>query len=339
MKNKNKKYTISDIAQMLEISESSVSRAINETPGIGNDLRKRILDFIDEVGYHPNTLAQGLSKGKLKIIALILGDIRNPFYADLTFSIQQLLSKSGYMVMLFNSEYDLAREMEFIRIAEQFNFSGLILITATETEIEERLQSLSMPTVLVNRMLPRFNGDSVLMDNFKAGYIATMHLLELGHNEIGFIMGHYVSSASNQRYEGYKQALLNFSLSFEEEHIYQSDLKIETGYRLAEEFCAKTSKPSAMVIVNDLTAIGFMDGCKKHGLQIPEDLSIVSFDNINISSVSGIDLTTIDQHADKMSEHAVQLMLKQLKTSDAKTERIILDPSLIIRKTTGPYTE
>jgi len=333
---KNKKYNISDIAKMLGVSESSVSRALNGTPGISDALRAKILAFIDEVGYRPNTLAQSLSKGRLNIIALILGDVRNPFYADLTFDIQRLLSESGYMVMLFNSEYDMTRELELIRLAEQFNFAGLILITAKESSTTARLQHLDMPVVLVNRILPHFDGSSVLLDNFKAGYIAVMHLLELGHSKIGFISGHSVSSASNQRYEGYRQALSNFGLSFHEEHMYESDLKIETGYQIAKDFVSQPEKPSAMIIVNDLTAIGFMDGCKQHGLCIPQNLSIVSFDNIRMSSLLGIELTTIDQHVDQMSEHAVALMLKQLSSETHRPERIVLDPTLIVRKTTAP---
>ena len=337
---KNGKYSISDVAEMLGVSKSTVSRAINGNSGVGAELRKKVLDLVDEIGYKPNTIAQSLSKGRVNIVALILGDIRNPFYADLAFNIQRILNNRGYMVMVFNSEYNVQRELEFLKITIQFNFVGLILITAQTDIVKDMLDSMDVPMVLVNRILPSYTGDSVLTDNFQAGYMAVMHLLEFGHKNIGFIRGPGVSSASSQRFEGYRQALRNFSLPFHEEYVYDSDLKMETGISLARQFLEESEvRPSAMVVVNDMTAIGFIDGCREGGLQIPEDLSIVSFDNIEFSAMKGIELTTISQHVDKMSEHAARLMLKQLENEDSKPERVILEPTLVVRNTTGPCKE
>ena len=123
---KKDKYTISDVAQMLGVSRSTISRAMNNSPGVGEELRKKVLDFVEEIGYQPNTIARSLSKGRQSIIALIVSDIRNPFYADLTFYIQKILHNNGYMLMVLNSEYDIRREKEFIHMAIQFNFSGVL---------------------------------------------------------------------------------------------------------------------------------------------------------------------------------------------------------------------
>ena len=336
---KNKRYSISEVAEMLGVSKSTVSRAINGTKGVGDELRQKVLDFVDEIGYKPNTLAQGLSKGKVNIIALILGDIRNPFYADLTFNIQTELSEKGYMVMVFNSEYEAEREIEFLKLITQFNFAGLILITAQKDQMVEMLDEMDIPKVLVNRILPSYSGDSVLTDNFRAGYLAVMHLLDLGHKNIGFVRGPSASSASTQRYEGYRQALLSFGLPFNQAYIYSSDLKMETGQDIAGQILAERDRPSAVVVVNDMTAVGLLVGCRKQGLRIPEDLSIISFDNINFAAMAGIELTTFSQHVDKMSKEATRLMLKQLENREVKSERVIIEPTLIVRKTTGPATE
>lgn len=336
---KNGKYSISDVAEMLGVSKSTVSRVINGNTGVGPELRKKVMDFVEEIGYQPNTIAQSLSKGHMNIVALILGDVRNPFYAELAFKIQQILNNQGYMVMTLNSEYNIERELEFLGLTEQFNFAGLILITAQEEKIEEKLKMMDIPKVLVNRILPSYTGDSVLIDNFQAGYLAVMHLIELGHRHIGFIKGPGVSSASSQRFAGYRQAMQNYGLPFEEDFVFESDLKLETGRSLADTFCKLEKRPSAMVVVNDMTAIGFMDGCRNAGIRIPEDLSIVSFDNIAMASMYGIELTTISQHVDEMGEKAARLMLKQLNDRTAKPERIIMEPTLIVRKTTCEHTE
>lgn len=336
---KNGKYGISDVAEMLGVSKSTVSRVINGNAGVGPELRKKVMDFVEEIGYQPNTIAQSLSKGHMNIVALILGDIRNPFYAELTFRIQQILNDNGYMVMNLNSEYNIERELEFLKVTEQFNFAGLILITAQEEKIEEKLNTMHIPKVLVNRILPSYTGDSVLIDNFQAGYQAVMHLIELGHKHIGFIKGPGVSSASSQRFAGYKQAIFNYGLPFDERFVMESDLKMDTGRMLAGEFLKMDKRPTAMVVVNDMTAIGLMDGCRSAGVRIPEDLSIVSFDNVPMAAMYGIELTTIDQHVDEMGEKAALLMLKQLKNKKTKPERIIMEPTLIIRKTTCECAE
>lgn len=336
---KNGKYGISDVAEMLGVSKSTVSRVINGNAGVGPELRKKVMDFVEEIGYQPNTIAQSLSKGHMNIVALILGDIRNPFYAELTFRIQQILNDNGYMVMTLNSEYNIERELEFLKVTEQFNFVGLILITAQEEKIEEKLNTMHIPKVLVNRILPSYTGDSVLIDNFQAGYQAVMHLIELGHKHIGFIKGPGVSSASSQRFAGYKQAIFNYGLPFDERFVMESDLKMDTGRMLAGEFLKMDKRPTAMVVVNDMTAIGLMDGCRSAGVRIPEDLSIVSFDNVPMAAMYGIELTTIDQHVDEMGEKAALLMLKQLKNKKTKPERIIMEPTLIIRKTTCECAE
>lgn len=330
----SKRYTISDVAKMLGVSRSTVSKAMTNSSGVSKELRQKILDFVDEIGYTPNSIAQGLSKGKLNIVALILGDVRNPFYAELEFCIQKILNMNGYNVMMFNSEYQVEKELEYIAMAKQFNFAGLILFTAQDKQIQESLKNSDMSVVLVNRILPDYNGDSVLIDNFKAGYIATMHLIEKGHNNIGFIKGHNLSSASSQRYEGYLQALKNYNLKFDDRNIMVSDLKMSTGYELGKQFAGLENRPSGMVIVNDLTALSFIQYCKEVNIRIPQDVSIVSFDNIVYSSLDGISLTTVSQHVREMGEHAARLMLKQLKDPDAAPERIILEPTLIVRGTT-----
>ena len=335
---KKDKYTISDVAQMLGVSRSTISRAMNNSPGVGEELRKKVLEFVDEIGYQPNTIARSLSKGRQSIIALIVSDIRNPFYADLTFYIQKILHNNGYMLMVLNSEYDIEREKTFIRMAIQFNFSGIFLLTAQSEEIENELKGIEIPIVLVNRILGSYEGDSVLSDNFKAGYIATMHLIEQGYPEIAFVKGPEVSSASEQRFRGYQQALENYRLPFKEENVFRGDLKLDTGSDLAKVYISDLKKrPKAIVISNDMMAIGFVEHCREAGVKIPEQVSVVSFDNIVFSALYDIGLTTVSQHVREMSEQASRLMLKQLKTPQEKAERVILDPTLIVRKTTCPY--
>lgn len=336
---KRKKYTITDIARELNISTASVSRALSGAPGVSQELREKITNFCDHIGYLPASVSRNNTFDNLNIIALILGDIRNPFYTNLVFTIQKCLMDAKYMTVVFNSEYDETKELEFINIAEQCHFSGLMLITAQNETIAQKLNETSLPKVLVNRVLPNYTGDSVLTDNFQAGYEAALHLITLGHKEIGFITGPKSSSASIQRFEGYKQAMKNYGLAINSDFVWSSDLKLSTGQEIALKFLNLKKRPSALISVNDMTSLGFIDGCKKAGLSIPDDLSIVSFDDIPLASLYDNNLTTISQHDEEMGHIAAELMLNRIQNPDSSPERIILKPLLINRGTTKPYTE
>lgn len=334
---KRKEYTITDIARTMQVSTASVSRALSGAPGVSQELRKRITEFCDNVGYLPTSFSRNNISEKLNIIALVLGDIRNPFYANLAFIIQKHLMDAKYMTVVFNSEYNETKELEFINIAEQCHFSGLMLITAQSEAIAQKLTETSLPKVLVNRILPHYDGDSVLTDNFQAGYEATLHLITLGHKKIGFISGPESSSASMQRFEGFRQAMRNYSLPVHDEYVWPSDLKLQSGQAIAQEFLRLEKRPSAIVSVNDMTSLGFIDGCKKSGLSVPEDLSIISFDDIPLASLHDNQLTTVSQHAEEMGHIAADLMLNRLRNPNSQPERIILKPQLIERKTTAPF--
>ena len=295
---KRKEYTISDIAEALHISTASVSRALSGSSGVGEELRDKILKFCNEIGYRPpGSIRQSFTENT-HIIALIMGDMGNPFYADLANIIQKHLAK--------------------------------------DKAISQKLERLPIPKVLVNRIIPDYSGSSVLTDNFQAGYEAALHLINLGHKEIGFIEGPSSSSASTQRYSGFCQAMQNYNLPVKEEYIWKSNLKLEDGKQLSKEFLQLVHRPTAVIIVNDMTSIGFMDGCIEEGLHIPDELSIIGFDDISISSLHSIQLTTVSQHAEEMGRIASELMIKQLTTSHSQPERVILKPSLIIRNTTAP---
>lgn len=335
---KRKQYTITDISNMMQISRASVSRALSGAPGVGDELREKIIQFANEINYQPKSTSQTVLSKNSKIVGLILGDIRNPFYSNLVLSIQQVLSKHDYVLSIFNSEYDVMQELKFIEIAENLHFAGLLLITAQSTIIGPKLSEISIPKVLVNRIVPTYVGDSVLTDNFQAGYEAALHLINLGHREIGFIRGHDTSSAATQRYNGYLQALKNYSLPFQEDFIWQSDLRMETGRNIGAQFLELQHKPTALICINDMTSLGFLDTCRRNHFRIPEDLSLISFDDIPMSGLYGIELTTVSQHADIMGQEAARLLLKQFHSPGAQPERIILAPTVMIRNSTQAFT-
>lgn len=336
-------YTISEVAKMLGVSPSTVSRAMNDAPGVSDAVKQKVLAFVDEIGYRPNTIAQSLSRGRSNMVALILGDIRNPFYADLAFGIQKYLDNRGFIVTTFNSEYSYQKELQFMQYAQQYNYAGVILVTVNSEEASKYLEKSDFPILLVNRVTQNYKGPLVVLDNFQAGYIAARHLINLGHKRIGFFSGHHKSStASHQRFLGYKQALDNYQLEYNKDYcMFDLDWRMESGYNAAEKFFSSKNalRPSALLLANDLMALGFMDYCGKHDISIPDELSLISFDDIAYSSLAQIQLTTVSQHVGQMSETAGELMYELLTEPPKSPKRVILEPTLVERNTTKAYSE
>lgn len=330
-----RKYTITDVAADLGVSCSTVSRALSNSPGVSEKVRDRIMEYAREIGYEPNSKSHQKEEEGNRVIALIIGDIRNPFYGELAFHIQKNFNENGYMVMLFNTEYCVDKEIEFLQLCRKYRFAGVIMMTTQVEKVNAELEKMDVPVVLVNRNLNSFQGDMVLLDNFKAGYEATMHLIDLGHRRIGFVKGHTSSSASRQRYEGYCQAMKNYGLEILDKDIYYSEMKIESGEKLGEAFLKNEDRPTGMIVVNDSTALGFMSRCISGGIQIPEELSIVSFDNTIFAQWGKVPLTSVEQNVVEMGERSVQMLLKRIENPEKEAERIILKPMLIIRESTG----
>ncbi len=321
-----KKYSIIEIAKLAEVSPASVSRVMNGLPGVKKENRNRILKIIEETGYQPNSIASSLSRGKTNIVGVILGDIRNPFYSDIAYNIQKSLEQANYQLMLFNSEYDENKELEYVMLSKDFSFAGIIMISALNSEVLNRsLCDLDCPVVLLNRSIENFNGSVVLLDNFSAGYSIARYLIELGHQNIAFLAGPKNSSASSARLKGFKEAMLYYSLPFKEEFIYQGDLKMESGYQVGlSMFSTHSDIPSAIICGNDLMAIGFLDACKEKGIQVPEQISITGFDDIDFAKIKGIDLTTVRQPPNEMGTKAVEFLLEKIKDKTAPNMRYII---------------
>lgn len=328
--------TITDIAHLAGVSPATVSRVINKRPGVKNNIRKRVNEIIAEKGYVPSTLASGLSRGQTNIIGLILGDIRNPFYADLTYFAQKQLQNYGYNAMLFDSEYNSDKELECLIIANQLRFSGIIMTSALDSiDLIHTIDNLLCPVVLLNRTIENFNGSTVEMDNALAGYILTKHLIDLGHSSIAFLTGPKNSSSSSNRVLGFYKAMKEYRLPIIRDNIITGDLTQKTGYQVGLDIISNFHNyPSAIICGNDLMAIGLIDACLRNGIRVPEDISVAGFDDIKVSQLININLTTIKQPSSNMAIAAVDLILEKINDTECPNQHIVLEPELIVRGST-----
>lgn len=333
--------TIKDVAKIAGVSITTVSHVINKTRFVSNELTQRVYQAMEELNYQPNILASSLRSGRTRTIGLIIPDISNLFFAEISRKIEDKGFEYGYSLILCNTDDDSAKEDRYIDVLLAKHVDGMIFISAGESErnLTKPLES-DIPVVIADRDAAGINSDVVLIENQKGGYDATKFLISLNHRRIACISGPSLVTPSAQRVEGYKKALSEAKLQFSEDLLRMGDFRFERGEKAMWELLAIPEPPTAVFVCNDMMALGAMRAIKDFGLNIPEDISIVGFDDIPLASVVYPSLTTISQPISKMAELIVALLIEKIeikqdqrrhKKVEPDYERFELETELVIR--------
>ncbi|MBT3176770.1 MAG: LacI family DNA-binding transcriptional regulator [Desulfobacula sp.] len=338
------KVTIKDLARHLKVSTTTISNALNGKPGVGKKARKKILQMAKEMGYQPNYFAKGLVSKQSHAIGLTIANIADPFSAELARGVYEKANELGYTMMLFNTNYDIENEAKSIEILKSKGVDGIILTTVTQDDPNiDSLNEIQMPYVLVNRLIlnPKKANriDSVSVDDYGSFYKAAKHLCRLGHKNIAVIAGDMDVSTAIALTQGANDAFAEYGVTIPPDLFIECGFSREKAYQAAKAIFLKNKQPSAILIQGDNMAIGVREAAYEIGIKIPEDLSIVGLDDISISSLAGIELTTIAQNQYKMGATGVQLLIDKIKSEDSSggSRKIVLESDLIIRKTCGYY--
>lgn len=329
------KITIKEIAKMADVSIGTVSRIINNSgEGYSEETRDRVLQVIKENNYVPNEVARGLITKRTKTLGLILSDITNPFFPFIVRGAEDEANKRKYSLILCNSDNNTKKEIEYIQLLKQKYVDGILCCTnpfKNNKKLEESLGS-NIPVVITDNFEKNHDGYGVFVDNEIGGYIATKHLIELGHKKIACITGPSNSTSSIQRMNGYKRALKDEGITFDIDLIVEGNYKIESG--IAGVQSLKDSSYTSIFAFNDLMAYGVYKEAANRGLKIPEDISVVGFDDINISQLVSPELTTIFQPAYEIGRKAAELLINRIEGTFIEKNIIMFEPELIIRKST-----
>jgi len=327
-----------DVARLAGVSISTVSHVINETRHVSDTLQKRVLNAMDELGYMPNAIARGLVRKETLTIGMLLPDIANPFFAELSRGIEDTSYDHNYSVILCNSDGNLEKEHRYIKMLLEKRVDGIIFVAAgMSVEHIRVLQERNMPLVVIDRELAGVVVDAVLTDNADGGWKATRHLLELGHRRISCIAGPSGITLSDQRITGYCQALCERDIPIDEDLIVEGDFQCEGGYQALKQLMQVDDPPTAIFSCNDLMAIGAMHAAHDLGREVPAELSVVGFDDIRFASFINPPLSTIHQPKYEMSTLAAKMLLERIQNPDMKVRRQVLKPRLVIRRSTTTH--
>ena len=332
------KVTENDIARIAGVSQTTVSRVLNNNPSVKSSTRQKVMAAIKEIGFTPDPIARSMVTNRTGTIGLIVGDISNPFYAETAKIIIGAARNKGYDVIVSDTDDDSDTLQKEIKMLLNRRVDGIMIASINRWDtFTQELYKSGFPVILFNRTTDDSQIHSVNLDNEHGAQIAVKHLVELGHKQISFISGPSKFSTFHQRLKGYKQGLKNFNLPFNQELVYQGSLTYEEIGKFVGEVLSRAESPTSFFASTDHLAIFVMEAVARIGLKVPEEISIIGFDDIDISSNPYINLTTISQQKQKMASIALERLLSLIEnpTSEEHPAQVTIAPELIIRGTTA----
>ncbi len=329
--------TIRDVAKKAGVGVGTVSRVLNQSTAVSPATRTKVQTAIEALDYTPSSIARRLSLGRTMTIGVIAPFFIRPSYVERLRGVDTVLAESEYDFIIYNVETVARRDACFREILRQERVDGLLIITLPPTDEEvARLKQANIPTVLVDGDHPQIS--HVMIDDVAGGYQATRHLLDLGHRKIGYISDLLQESPFGfrpvaDRYQGYRNALADAGIEFRPEYHRQGELSRREASRLAHELLTLPDPPTAIFAYSDTQAFGVLRAAQNLDLKVPEQLSIIGYDDIEISEF--LHLTTIRQHLLESGQRGAELLLAEIAQPGLPQE-VILPTDLVLRSTTAP---
>ena len=330
--------TIREVAEKARVSVSTVSHVINQTRFVSLETRGRVLAAMQELKYQPNRLASSLRRKDkaTATLGLLIPDSTNSFFAEVLRGVEDASFEAGYSVIVCNSDDNADKEINYLNVLLSKQVDGIVLVPSGAKKASlDLLHYRNSTAVLVDREIQGADLDSVVVDNERGGLAAVQYLIELGHKRIGCITGPSLFTPSAARVEGYKRALEEAGISSDDELIVAGDFRPLSGYAAASRLISLSSQPTAIFACNDMMAIGALRAINETGIHVPEDISVVGFDDIALATFTYPSLTTVAQPSYEMGMRAAELLLNRLRNPGSPTRRELLSPSLVVRDSCG----
>ena len=311
--------TVRDVAQKAGVSISTVSRVLTGSARVSPELRQRVIDAVEELGYRPNALARGLRMRRTAVIGLLIPDISNPFFGQLARVVEDAANNRGYSILLCNSQNSRAREVQYLDFLRQQQVDGVLVVTsgAMGEELEEFFKLTGAAVLALDRRIPQFKGPWIGGDPYPGARQAVQHLLDLGHRNIGLVRGVEGNISSDERYKALNRALVEAGLP-EERWTWVGEYTLETGIAagLALAELPAQKRPTAVIATSEFSAYGLIEGVSRHGISVPDQLSVVGYDNTAFAEVFRPALTVIAQPIEEMGELAVDFILRMINNAE-----------------------
>jgi len=329
--------TIHDVARLAGVAPITVSRVINNSGYISQDTRERVEAAIIELGYVPNIIARSLRSKRTNTLALVLTDITNPFFTVIARGVEDIASDAGFTVIYCNTDESVDEEAKYLQLLLQKQVDGILLVPARSTSRSiELIHEQGTPVVILDRRVPNVDADIVRCDSVEGAYRLIKLLIDQGHRRIAVLSGPLGVSTAEDRVVGYRTAMTEAGVSVDGLVFYGAYTQA-SGYEMAQQVLSQSPQPTALFAANNFIAIGALKALRDNGLKIPEDISIVSFDELPPMPIAEPFLTVAAQPAYEMGCKGTELLLNRLKgEAPSECQEILLPIELIVRRSSGP---
>ncbi|EGR2448066.1 TPA: substrate-binding domain-containing protein [Vibrio cholerae] len=325
--------TMKDIARLAGVSTSTVSHVINKSRFVSDEIAERVNNAAQQLNYAPSALARSLKMNRTKTIGMLVTTSTNPFFGEVVKGVERSCYHQGYNLILCNTEGDNQRMKASINTLLQKRVDGLLLMCSTlegeRLDVFDRYPDI--PIVVMDWGPILFASDKIQDNSLQGGYMAAKHLIECGHKEIGCITGPLIRHQAQMRYEGYKRALAEAGIAINPDWIVESDFECEGGHQAFEKLYQRGKLPSALFVSNDMMAMGVIQAASQRGLRVPDDLSLIGYDDVHIAKFMTPALTTIHQPKYRLGKAAVDTLLYRLENPDTTAQVVQLEPTLVVR--------
>jgi LacI family transcriptional regulator len=334
LENSSPNVTIKQVAEKAGVSTATVSRVLNDSPLVTEEVKGRVKRAIDELSYYPNRAARHLRAGHVRKVGVLFADISNPFFTSVLTGIEGALQQAGYILVLGNSNEDPRIEQLHLNAFLEEGVAGIIFAAVTNSKARyQHVLQAGIPMLAIDRIVEGLRIDSVTINNVDAAYQATAHLLNLGHPDVAFISGPENMSTARYRRQGYLQAIEETGAA--RPMIEIGNFRQDGGYKAMQALLDRPDRPSAVVVGNNLMTLGALQIIHERQLVIPKDIAVVGFDDMPWVTSLQPPLTVIAQPTCEMGMIAARLLLDRIRLPDNPVQRLTLDTQLIVRSSCG----
>lgn len=330
--------TMKDVARLAGVSTSTVSHVVNNTRFVSDEIRTRILQAVNELNYSPSALARSLKMNQTRTLGMIVTTSNNPFFAEVVAGVERICYQRNYSLILCNTEGDPARLSHSLDVLLQKRIDGLLLMCAevksASTDVLTRYPDI--PVVVMDWGPVSSKADRIEDNSVRGGYLATRHLIAHGHRRIGLITGPLDKRPAQMRLQGYQQALVEAGISLRDDYVVAGDFEFTGGVTGMQQLLDLPEPPTAVFAGNDVAAVGVYQTLFRAGLRVPQDMSVIGYDNIELTRYLTPPLTTIHQPREDLCLQAVDTLLDRIQGADDAPRWITIEPELVERESVRP---
>ncbi|HEY4067101.1 MAG TPA: LacI family DNA-binding transcriptional regulator [Burkholderiaceae bacterium] len=329
--------SIRQVAERAGVSVTTVSHALNGTRFVSDAARAKVEEAANALGYVPSEVARWLKQNTTRTLGMLVPNNSNPYFAEIIRGVERRCHAAGYSLLLCNSDDDGERQLDHLRVLAERRIDGLVLVAAgDDAQIVASCAGLRIPLVLVDREIASLRADLIEVDHAAGGELATAHLLSLGHRRVACIGGPAALRPSQQREAGWRRALARAGIKPRARELERGDFDAPSGARALTRLLQSATPPTAVFVCNDLMAIGALHAAHEAGVRVPQALSIIGFDDIELAAYTMPPLTTIAQPKQAIGTGAAEMLLERLGAGRCEPKRLILQPELRLRGSCAP---